>query len=177
MAWEDTQDDAYDLSDKTVGWGLNLSSNLNFTKSLVGRFQVVYGEGIQNYMNDAPADIGIKNNFSDPVQPILGVPLPVLGIVAFVDQQWNDKFSSSLGYSMVSIDNSEGQDPDAFHKGNYACANLLYYPTANAMMGVELQYGDRKNFSDDWNTRIFKVQFSFRYKFSQTFYRKARQLI
>ncbi len=84
IAWEDTQADAYDLSDETVGWGLNLSSNLNITKSLVGRFQVVYGKGIQNYMNDAPADIGIKNNFSDPVQPVLGVPLPVLGIVAFL---------------------------------------------------------------------------------------------
>ena len=60
ISWEDTQEDAFDLGDKTVGWGLNLSSNLNITKSLVGRFQVVYGKGIQNYMNDAPADIGIK---------------------------------------------------------------------------------------------------------------------
>ena len=68
ISWEDTQADAYDLSDKTVGWGLNLSSNINITKSLVGRFQVVYGEGIENYMNDAPADIGIKENFSDPTE-------------------------------------------------------------------------------------------------------------
>lgn len=173
IAWEDVQADAYDLSDETVGWGLNLSSNLNITKSLVGRFQVVIGEGIQNYMNDAPADIGIKENFTDPVQPILGVPLPLLGIVAFFDQQWNEKFSSSLGYSMISIDNSDGQDPSAFHRGDYACANLLYYPTANAMMGVELQYGTRENFSDDYNTDIFKVQFSFRYKFSQAFFRKS----
>jgi len=173
IAWEDNQIDAYDLSDETVGWGLNLSSNINITKSLVGRFQVVYGEGIQNYMNDAPADIGIKENFGDPDQPVLGVPLPVLGIVAFFDQQWNEKFSSSLGYSMVSIDNSDGQDPSAFHRGDYACANLLYYPTANAMMGVELQYGTRENFSDDFNTDILKIQFSFRYKFSQLFYRKS----
>jgi hypothetical protein len=173
ISWEDNLEDAYELGDKTVGWGLNLSSNLNITKSLVGRFQVVYGKGIQNYMNDAPADIGIKNNFTDDQQPVLGVPLPVLGIVAFFDEQWNEKFSSSIGYSMVSIDNSDGQDPTAFHSGNYACANLLYYPTANAMMGVELQYGDRKNFVDDYSPNIFKVQFSFRYKFSQVFYRKA----
>ena len=173
ISWEDSQQDAYELGDKTVGWGLNLSSNLNITKSLVGRFQVVYGKGIQNYMNDAPADIGIKKNFSDPVQPILGVPLPVLGIVAFFDQQWNEKFSSSIGYSMVSIDNSNGQDSTAFHRGNYACANLLYYPTANAMVGVELQYGDRANYSDGFSANIFKVQFSFRYKFSQIFYRKS----
>ena len=172
ISWEDTQDDAYELGDKTVGWGLNLSSNVNFTKSTVGRFQVVYGKGIQNYMNDAPEDIGIKENFSDPVQPILGVPLPLLGLVAFVDQQWNDKFSSSLGYSMVDIANSNGQDDDAFNRGHYALANLLYYPAENAMMGIELQYGTRENYADDWKTDIFKVQFSFRYKFSHMFYRK-----
>jgi hypothetical protein len=172
ISWEDVEDDAYELGDKTVGWGLNLSSNLNFTKTTVGRFQVVYGQGIQNYMNDAPADIGIENNFSDPVQPVLGVPLPLFGLVAFVDQQWNDKFSSSVGYSMVDIDNSDGQSPDAFKRGHYALANLLYYPAENAMMGIELQYGTRENYSDGWNTDIFKVQFSFRYRFSQVFYRK-----
>jgi hypothetical protein len=172
ITWEDQVNDTYELGDKTVGWGLNLSSNINFTRSTVGRFQVVYGQGIQNYMNDAPEDIGIKENYSDPDQPILGVPLPLLGLVAFVDQQWNDKFSSSLGYSMVDIANSDGQANDVFNRGHYALANVLYYPAENAMMGIELQYGSRENYADDWKTNIFKVQFSFRYKFSQIFYRK-----
>jgi len=171
ISWEDFVEDNYELSDKTMGWGLNLSSNINFTKSLLGRFQVVYGEGIQNYMNDAPEDIGIKNNFSDPDQPILGVPLPLLGVVAFLDQKWNDKFSSSLGYSMLDITNSDGQSSSAFKRAHYGLANLLYYPTENAMMGVELQYGSRENYNDGWNTDILKVQFSFKYNFSHTFYR------
>jgi hypothetical protein len=172
ISWEDNQDDAYELGDKTIGWGLNLSSNLNITKSTVGRFQAVYGQGIQNYMNDAPEDIGIKNNPSDPVQPVLGVPLPLLGLVGFVDQQWSNKFSSSVGYSGVFIENSDGQDSTAFKRGHYALANLLYYPAENVMMGIELQYGTRENFLDGWNTDIIKIQFSFRYKFSQIFYRK-----
>jgi hypothetical protein len=167
MAWEDMNDDEIDISGNAVGWGLNLSSNLNFTKSTVGRFQVVYGQGIQNYMNDAPVDVGITNDISNP-----GVALPVLGIVAFVDQQWNDKFSSSVGYSMVSINNSEGMADDAFAKGNYALANLLYYPAEKSMVGIELQYGTRENFNDGWNTDIFKMQFSFKYNFGHTFYRK-----
>jgi hypothetical protein len=29
------------------------------------RLQYVFGEGIQNYMNDSPVDIGIENNFSN----------------------------------------------------------------------------------------------------------------
>jgi hypothetical protein len=172
ISWEDVVQDSYELGDKTMGWGLNLSSNLNITKSLLGRFQAVYGEGIQNYMNDAPEDIGIKNNFSDPEQPILGVPLPVLGLVAFLDQKWNDKFSSSVGYSMLNITNSDGQSSSAFKRAHYGLANLLYYPAENAMMGVELQYGTRENYNDGWNTDILKVQFSFKYNFSHTFYRK-----
>jgi hypothetical protein len=167
MAWKDMNDDEIDLSGHAVGWGLNLSSNVNITKATVGRFQVLYGQGIENYMNDAPVDVGITNDISNP-----GVALPVLGIVAFVDQKWNDKFTSSAGYSMISITNSEGQDPSAFHMGHYALANLLYYPAQNAMAGVELQYGTRENYSDGWNTSIFKVQLSFKYNFGHTFYRK-----
>jgi hypothetical protein len=172
ISWEDHQADAFELGDDAIGWGINLSSNINFSKSLTGRFQAVYGEGIQNYMNDAPEDIGIKNNFTDPIQPILGVPLPLLGLVAFFDQQWNDKFSSSVGYSYLDIQNSDGQSPSAFNRAHYALGNLLYYPAENVMCGVELQYGTRENFSDGWNTDILKIQFSFRYKFSQAFYRK-----
>ena len=167
MAWEDMNDDEVDISGSAVGWGLNLSSNINFTKATVGRFQVVYGEGIENYMNDATVDVGITNDVSNP-----GIPLPLLGVVAFVDQKWNDKFTSSAGYSMISITNSEGQDPTAFHMGHYAVANLMYYPVQNAMAGIELQYGTRENYSDGWNTSIFKVQFSFKYNFGHTFYRQ-----
>jgi len=41
----------------------------------------------------------------------------------------------------------------------------------NAMMGVEFQWGDRKNFTDGWYTSIRKVQLSFKYNFSQSFYK------
>jgi hypothetical protein len=171
ISWKDYNfTDNIDLSDNVIGWGLNLSSNINFSKSLVGRFQAMYGEGVQNYMNDAPVDIGIKNNFSNSVKPVLGVPLPVLGIVAFLDKQWNEKFSSSVGYSFEDITNSDGQAPSAFNKANYALGNLLYYPAENVMCGVELQYGTRENY-DGWSTDIMKIQFSFRYKFSHTLYR------
>ena len=172
ISWEDVVNDSYDLADNVVGWGLNLSSNLNITPSTVARLQVVYGQGIQNYMNDAPVDIGIKENFSDPDQPVLGVPLPLLGTVAFIDQKWNDKFTSSIGWSMIDIQNSDGMSESAFKRGHYAVGNLMYYPAQNAMMGVELQYGTRENYLDDFSTSIFKVQLSFKYNFSHTLYRK-----
>jgi hypothetical protein len=86
-----------------------MTSNLNFTKKDVGRFAVVYGEGIENYMNDAPIHVGLKSNLSNPLKPIVGVPLPVLGVVSFLDHNWSSRFSSSIGYSLVNTTNSNAR--------------------------------------------------------------------
>jgi hypothetical protein len=168
IEWEDTVDDLIDLSGDTIGWGANLSSNLKFGKSTL-RLQVVYGEGIQNYMNDAPADIGIQLNPGNPTTPIEGVALPLLGVVAFIDVNWSEKASSSIGYSMVDIDNSDGQAPNAFKQGQYALANILFYPTKNVMYGFEVQWGDRENFQDGFTSDDLRFQFSAKYNFSKTF--------
>ncbi len=171
IQWDDHNTDTFDLSGNAVGWGLNLSTNLNLGKKDVFRGQVVYGQGIQNYMNDAPVDIGIENHFSDPKKPVIGVALPMVGVVAFLDHKWSDKFSSSVGYSMLNIENSDAQTNQAFKSGQYVAANLLYYPTKNVMAGVEFQWADRKNFKDGWSTSMSKVQVSFKYNFSHTFYK------
>jgi hypothetical protein len=176
IKWEDQlTTDPYDLSGDALGWGLNLSTNIKFGANTTFRGSVLYGEGVQNYMNDAPVDIGIKRNPGNATRPIEGVALPVTGVVAFIDHNWNEKFSSSLGYSMIDIDNSDGMTGDSFKKGNYAIGNLMWYPVKNAMMGVEFQWGDRHNFTDGWNTSISKLQFSFKYNFSQSFYKKANE--
>jgi hypothetical protein len=170
MKWVDTNDDQFDLGGSDVKWGINLSSNLNFTKKDVGRFQVVYGEGIQNYMNDAPVDVGIENTFGgDPRRPIKGKALPVLGVVAFLDHKWNDKFSSTAGFSMVNIENSSGQTADAYHRGYYALTNLLWRPFDRVTFGGELQWGQRNNWRDGFTSDDFRVQFGFKYNFGKVF--------
>lgn len=169
LKWRDTNDDGLDLGGSDLGWGLNLSSNINFTKNDIGRFQIVYGEGIQNYMNDAPTDVGIENNFDDPNKPIKGVALPVLGIVAFLDHNWNKKFSSTIGYSFMNIENSSGQTNDAFHRGHYGLTNLLFYPVENVMIGGEFQWGRRENWRDGFGANDYRMQFSVRYNFSKIF--------
>lgn len=166
IEWKDTGGGQFDLSGDAWGWGINLSGNLKAAKKDVFKWQVVYGEGIQNYMNDAPADIGIKNQFSNTRTPITGVPLPLLGIVAYYDHYWNEKLSSSFGYSRIDIDNSNGQANNAFRKGQYANANLLFYPVKDFMAGGEFVYGYRKNFRDGWSVPDYRIQFSFKYDYS-----------
>jgi len=167
--WDQTPTDTFDLSGSAVGWGLSTSSNLKFWGSDVLRLQLTYGEGIQNYFNDAPADIGAERQFDNRRTPLDGVALPIFGAVAFLDHSWSETFTSSLGWSMVDIDNSDAQAPNAYKRGHYAIANLLYTPVTNVMMGAEYQFGSRENHSDDFTFTGHRLQFSFKYSFSQTF--------
>jgi DcaP outer membrane protein len=170
ISWVNTvPNPQFDIGRDVLGWGVNVTSNVNITKKDVGRFAFVYGDGIQNYMNDAPIDVGVKNTPSNPLRPIEGVPLPILGLVSFIDHNWNSHFSSSIGYSLVDISNSSGETPSDYHQGHYALTNLLYHPVPPVTVGGEFQYGRRVNFSDGFNVNDYRLQFSFKYDWKKGF--------
>ena len=169
ISWVNTAPNPqFDLNGDAFGWGINLTSNLNFTKNDIGRFEVVYGKGIENYMNDAPIDIGVKN-VANPGKPIQGVALPVLGIVSFLDHNWSSRFSTSIGYSLVNITNSNAQRPSDFRQGQYALTNILYHPVPAVTVGGEFQFGRRINFSDGFNVNDYRLQVSFKYDWKKGF--------
>jgi hypothetical protein len=166
IKWDDVNNDQFDLAGSAWGWGINLSTNYKATPKDVLRAQFVFGEGIQNYMNDSPVDIGIVNQLSNTVSPVRGEAIPITGLVLFLDHTWNEQFSSSIGYSRQDNKNRDAQAPDSFKDGQYALGNILYYPAPNVMVGGELQWGRRQNFTDGFHADGFKVQFSFKYNFS-----------
>lgn len=165
IQWEDASEPEYDLSGSAVGWGFNLSSQIKLGQKGLFKFQSVYGEGVQNYINDAGVDIGIRRQTDNLETPIQGEAMPVFTIMGFYDRQWNDKWTSTIGMGYVDIAVSEAQNPDHFANGQYALANAIYYPFPNFMAGLEVQYGRRENFSDGWSTSIVKLQASFKYSF------------
>lgn len=157
------------LNGSAVRWGGALSTNIKLGKNAILRLQGVYGEGIQNYMNDAPVDVGIEKTTTDTItQPFKGVALPLWAATAFVDINWSKLFSTSVGYSVETIDNSDLQFANAYKQGQYALVNLLYYPVPNVMAGVEYDWGRRDNFSDGFHSKMSEVRFAFRYNFNQT---------
>ena len=166
IKWTDIGTDQFDLSGSVWGWGFNFSSNLKVYKKDVIKLQFVYGRGIENYMNDAPEDVGAKPNPGNTRTPVTGEALPIISFMAYYDHYWSDKFSSSFGYSREDIDNSTSQANNAFRTGQYASANFLYYPVKDAMMGGEFIWGHRKNFRDGWSVPDYRLQFSFKYNFS-----------
>ena len=172
IEWVDQGNQPYDLSGKAIGWGFNLSTKLNLNANNVFKGQLIYGEGIENLMNDAPTDIGIQNDFSNTNSPVKGVALPVYSFSTYLNHTWSEKFSSALGYSFETISNSDGQTADSFREGQYASVNLLYYPFPNMMAGAEVIWIHRDNYNDGWSSSATKIQFSFRYNFIQRFYKK-----
>jgi hypothetical protein len=167
MAWDDLlPNDQFNLNGHVWGWGFSLSSNLKPGPNDVLRLQAVYGEGIENYFNDAPVDVGARRNVGNAVTPVTGKALPILGLVAYLDHNWDAKWSTAVGYSRVHVDNSDLQLGTAFREGHYASANLLCTPVKNVMMGGEFQWARRENFDHQFSADDYRLQFSFKYSFS-----------
>ncbi|RYY18354.1 MAG: hypothetical protein EOO04_24145 [Chitinophagaceae bacterium] len=168
IKWENTVATPIDLSGDELGWGFYVSSTQRLNHKTVFKGQVVYGRGMENYLTDAGPDIGIKRNPGNTTTPILGVSLPVIGGHVFLEYNWTDKLSSTVGCSRVHIHNSDAQAGNAFKNGNYGIVNLLYVPFSQFMTGVELQWGQRNNFSDGFKSSAVRLQFSCKYNFSHS---------
>jgi hypothetical protein len=166
IQWNDNLDDGFDLSGSETGWGLNLSTNYKIGPH-VFRGSIVYGEGIQNYMNDANTDIGVRANFLDPVRPLVGEAIPLLGLVAFLDLNWSEEWTSTIGYSIQDNDLPNGSSDTSFERGQYALANILWHPVPNLFMGPEIQWAKRDNYGP-FSADDLRLQFSAKYSFSTT---------
>jgi len=157
LRWLGYQSASGAISGNETGYGVNVSGALH----TVGRdnllMQLAYGHGIANYFNDGGVDLAPSGTGSADA-------LPILGVLVYYDRYWNDKWSSSIGYSETLQDNSAGQLADAFHAGRYFSVNLLHYPAKSVMVGAEFLWGERED--NNGNTgNDSRVQFSAKYNF------------
>jgi hypothetical protein len=107
------------------------------------------------------------DGFDDPVSPLKGELIPVTGAVLFYDFDWNDKRTSTVGYSVLDLDYAGTAALEkTFRKGQYALANIQYHPFPNLMGGAELQWLKRDNFEDGFSYDSWRIQLSFRYSYS-----------
>ena len=131
-----------DLSGDAMGWGVNVSTNLKFGQGHVPRLGRLRRGDPELHERRA----GGHRHHDGPGGPRRGS-------TARRCRSWassrsttppgDPSWTSSFGYSLVDIDNSDLQAASAFQKGQYALANLLYYPVKNVMIGPELQWGKR----------------------------------
>jgi hypothetical protein len=108
-------------------------------------------------MNDGGVDLAPDANLqAETVKSV--------GWFVYYDHYWNERWSSSAGVSQHVQDNTDGQLGNAFKKGSYASANLLFYPVKNVITGAELLWGKREN-KDGSSGDDNRIQFSTKYTF------------
>ena len=147
--------------DEEFGWGINTSAGINTWGRDVLKLQVVYGEGIGNYMNDGGVDIAPD---SANVNDAQAEAVPLLGISAYYDHYWSKQWSTSVGWSMTDLDSSDGQLPTEFEKGQIAQINLLHYPADNVLLGTEFNWGEREDVNGNTGSD-YRIQFSLKVNF------------
>jgi len=151
-----------------TGWGVDLGASLNVSLATF-RVGAVYGRGIASYMNDGGMDFAPSVNVIFEPGNIVLVPqaeaVKLFGWTSYVDLNWSKKWTSSIGYSFTKVDNTNFQDGTAFHRGDYASANVLYHPATNVLTGPEVLWGKRTdndgNKGEDW-----RVQYTVKWDFS-----------
>ncbi|HEV9035576.1 MAG TPA: DcaP family trimeric outer membrane transporter [Puia sp.] len=175
IKWKDIHESGgYDLSGSVLGWGLHLSTVLNLGKMNVFRGSIVHGEGVENYMNDAPFDVGVEVDSTDPQKPLKGKALPVTGWSAYLEHNWSPVWQTVIGYSATHIENTTQGSTTAYKDGQYGTITMVATPFTNFMAAVEAEYGKRANFGNDFTSDALKIQVSFKYTFSQSFYSRRK---
>lgn len=152
----DTLDKEYE-----VGWGLNTSTALNTWGADKLKLQVAYGEGIGNYMNDGGLDIAPDSVDIDEAN---AETVPIWGLSSYYDHFWNDQWATTIGWSMIDLDTSDGQESTEFKQGQIATINLLHYPADHVMLGTEFSWGEREDISGNTGSD-YRVQFSLKVDF------------
>lgn len=147
--------------DEEYGWGINTSASINTWGQDRLKLQVVYGEGIGNYMNDGGIDLAPD---SADITRAEAETVPLLGVSAYYDHYWSDRWSTSVGWSITDLDSSEGQQGNEFETGQIAQINLLHYPADNVMLGSEFIWGQREDVDGNTGTD-YRIQFSLKVNF------------
>ena len=154
-----------------TGWGVNLGTSFNVGMA-TARLGAVYGRGIATYLNDGGMDFAPNAAIIPPPPPAVGfviVPsaeaVKLFGMTAYVDFNWSKAWTSSIGYSFDVVDNTNFQTATAFHRGQYASANLLWHPADNLFTGAELLWGKRTD-NDGASGKDVRLQFTTHFDFS-----------
>ncbi len=160
-------------SDKVVGWGINLTGKYALDSKNTFKYQLATGEGIGRYINDTccsyyadgQAD-GVATGGSDAGISSSGnlKAIPITAGYAYLDHQWNEQYTSSVGFGYVDIDNIDTQRSRALHSSLYSNVNIIWNPTPMSRVGVELQYGKVESFANE-QADNFRLQTSIGFKY------------
>ena len=149
-----------------LGYGLNLTGSVKTLKLDEKHtdqvlFQLATGQGIARYVNDTNG-LGLDAVIVAPGDDLEALDV-FAGMLAY-QHWWTTKLASTVAYSYVGLDDVTGQAPSDYQSGQYAVANLRYFPAERVMLGGEVLYGIREDIDGDQGDDL-RVQFSVQYRF------------
>jgi hypothetical protein len=159
-----------------VGYGINVTGSFHPWAFITGtpksgdcatamsksRFlgQFAAGRGIDRYYNDTNG-LGLDATF-DPVNGFRTIPS--YGWFLAYEQWWNMHWISNFTFSQVRNELTDTLPGSTYDRAEYITGNLIWLPVERMGVGLECQYGNRRNKDGDKgdNTRI---QMGIQYKF------------
>lgn len=171
----DPESEPLTATDSTTGWGITTSGRRPISRIGAGDdyilWQITYGEGIGQYINDLQT-IGGGDAVFDPAGQLRALPV-FAGYLSYQHiwpkrlkflQKWPGLLRSNFNVGLVNINNYDFQEGRDYKKTVRLSANLMYNPTANVMLGVELLWGQRKNLDGSTGSAT-QLQVAARYSF------------
>lgn len=144
-------------TDSTFGWGVNAYGRVympgKLSKDFI-QYAVTYGKGIGGLFNDIPPD-AVYDVKTNQLQAI-----PVFATFITYTHHWSPEFSSLLTYGYLNQKNKDVQQPTAYHRTNYATANIVWTPDPRWLLGFELVYGSRKDKDGEKGSNIRAIMTS-----------------
>ncbi|MGY6563089.1 MAG: DcaP family trimeric outer membrane transporter [Luteibaculaceae bacterium] len=146
ISWFDKgQTELQNFSGSDWGYGANVSGSYKPTDrfKLMGSF--VAGAGVQNFLNDGTADVGVKENPGNSITPFNGAVIPFYATMIATEIQITEVLSSTFAFSNMVNQTFDTQLSTSFRAGNYFTAGFIRKLYDNMTFGLEYQYASRQN--------------------------------
>ena len=121
-------------------WGFNFTGSFFLLEDTRAYYQITFGEGIGSYRG-SPDVVATGPNTA--------TILPMFGWMVGMKHQWNDRWTSNVTFSELSLDDIPGQDPDNLLSTTYLAVNLIANPYERLFCGIEYLYGIREDVDGD----------------------------
>ena len=129
-----------------MGWGAQVSGNLQPFDKLLIYFQATYGHGIANYiadLNGKPLSYIPRDN-----KPGRMEACPMFGYLGGLRYSFTDKLQCNVKFSQARVWDSGTYYPN-YKYGLYSAANMFYFITPYLQYGIEYLWGRHQQFNNE----------------------------
>ncbi len=145
--------------ESNLGWGGQLSGSLSVSKSIKLFSQAIYGEGINNYINDLSSQS--INMMSEDGTTMVATPMggASLGMSAKLSKKWTLAASGAMVRNFGDEDYFDGN----YKSSSYISTTLFFAPAPRVTVAAEYLNGCRTDFGADDAVVAQRLSLSIKY--------------